>query len=100
MKIYIDSTREPPEGWRLIKWPDNVYEALGSGKVTEISLDYHLVDNDYAGGLTILENIEKAVIEEQFVPPRIFIHTTDEKGRKAMEAVAERIQLHHLNNSL
>ena len=44
MRVYLDDERKPPEGWQLVKWPDEAIALLEQGVVEEISLDHDLGD--------------------------------------------------------
>ena len=71
MKIYLDDEREAPPGWHLVKTSDEAIELLNGGSVTEISLDHDLGDDRAGTGYDVILWIEKAVIEEGFIPPKI-----------------------------
>ena len=41
---------ETPDGWHRVYWPDEAIELLKTGKVTEISLDHDLGDDERCTG--------------------------------------------------
>ncbi len=51
MKVYLDDERIAPDGWRQVRWPEEVIELLETGEVTELSLDHDLGDDDHGTGM-------------------------------------------------
>ena len=92
MKLFLDDERTPPEGWTLVRWPDEVINQLKTGKVIEISLDHDLGDDERGTGYDVLVWIEKMVILEGFKPPKIKIHTANISARQKMEAAVRQIE--------
>lgn len=86
MKLYLDDERSPPEGWRLVRWPDEVIGLLQSGEVTELSLDHDLGDDERGTGYDVILWLEEAVATRGFVPPRIKVHSANNSARGKMEA--------------
>ena len=66
MKIFLDDERDPPEGWTLVRWPQEVIDLLKTGKVSEISLDHDLGDDRKGTGYDVLTWIEEQVIVKGF----------------------------------
>ena len=89
MKVFLDDMRIPPDGWILVKWPDEAIKLLESGKVAEISLDHDLGDDERGTGYDVLLWIEKQVITQGFKPPIIRIHTANVSARQKMEAAVK-----------
>ena len=95
MKIYLDDVREAPAGWIRAFWPDEVIAHLQSGGVTEVSLDHDLGDDTRGTGYNVVLWIEEAVVVNQFVPPKIFIHSANPVGRDRMLRGIESINKAH-----
>ena len=91
-KLYLDDVRNPPFGWKLVKWPDEMTEILKTGKVKEISLDHDLGDDTRGTGYDVLLWIEKEVATKGFIPPKIHIHTANISARRKMEMAVKAIQ--------
>lgn len=98
MKIYLDDERQPPEGWLLVRWPDEVIEHLKSGQVTHISLDHDLGDDARGTGYDVILWLEEAVVKQGFIPPAIQIHTANVSARAKMTAGAHAIMRRAHNN--
>jgi hypothetical protein len=103
MKVFLDDMRTPPDGWILVRWPEEVIELLKTGKVKEVSLDHDLADPLVDGqgycssrkertGYDVLLWIEEQVATSDFVPPIIHIHTSNASARKKMEMAVNNIE--------
>lgn len=92
MQVYLDDERTPPEGWELVKWPDEAIALLQSGMVTEISLDHDLGNDARGTGYDVILWIERAVAEAGFHPPLITIHTANPSARAKMQSGVTAIQ--------
>lgn len=86
MKIYLDDLRPAPPGWTLVAWPDEVISLLRSGKVTDLSLDHDLGDDQRGTGYDVLLWIEEAVAIDGFIPPKITVHSANPAAVLRMEA--------------
>lgn len=86
MKIYLDDVRQAPPGWVRTHWPDEVYELLLTGTVTEVSLDHDLGDDARGTGYDVIAWIEEAMHLRQFSPPKIWIHSANSSARLRMQA--------------
>lgn len=96
IKVWLDDEREAPEGWLRAYWPDEVIRHLGSGRVTELSLDHDLGDEARGTGYDVLCWIEESVATRSFDPPRIFVHSANSSARLKMElAIAAIERLEH-----
>ena len=91
MKIYLDDEREAPPGWHLVKTVDEAITLLKRGDVTEISLDHDLGDDSAGTGYDVILWIEKAVVEKEFIPPKIYVHTANISARIKMKLGVKRI---------
>ena len=92
MKVFLDDQRPPPAGWTLVRWPDEAIALLKSGAVTHISLDHDLGDDRRGTGYDCITWIERAVVEEDFSPPIITVHTGNSAARERMVAGVAAIQ--------
>ena len=86
MKVYLDDDRTTPEGWTRVYWPEEAIVLLETGKVTEISLDHDLGDDDHGTGYDVVEWIEESVALHNFTPPIIRVHSANPPGLARMRA--------------
>ena len=86
MKVYLDDLRTTPEGWTHVFWPDEAISLLKTGQVEEISLDHDLGDDERGTGYDVILWIEKAVVTEGFIPPKIYVHSANSSARLRMES--------------
>lgn len=94
MKVFLDDCRPAPEGWMLVRWPEDVIALLETGDVDAVSLDHDLGD-DKRTGYDVLLWIEEAVATRAFVPPEISIHSANAGARLRMAlAIASIRRLH------
>jgi hypothetical protein len=68
-----------------VYWPDEAIAFLETGRVTELSLDHDLGDDERGTGYDVVLWIEEAVITRGFVPPKIFVHSANSSARQKME---------------
>ena len=100
MKVYLDDTRQTPEGWTRVYWPAEAIELLKTGNVTEISLDHDLGDKFNAKqenrneitGYDVVIWIEEQVFTTDFSPPEIFVHSDNWAAKSRMIAGIESIK--------
>ena len=92
MKVYLDDERETPPGWDRVYWPDEAIALLKTGKVTEISLDHDLGDDERGTGYDVVTWIEEAVALNGFKPPKIHVHSANSSARIKMQAGIEAIE--------
>jgi hypothetical protein len=85
MKVYLDDERATPDGWTRIYWPQEAIPLLQSGKVTHISLDHDLGDDERGTGNDVVLWIEEAVFTQGFQPPIITVHSANSSARNKME---------------
>lgn len=96
MKIYLDDERAAPEGWTLMRWPHEVIDALQTERVSDISLDHDLGNDQIGTGYDVLLWLETAVASHRFDVPEIHIHTANAAARpKMLAAVAQIKRLAH-----
>ena len=98
MKVFLDDERTPPEGWILVRWPEEVIDLLKTGSVTELSLDHDLGDDDHGTGYDVILWIEEQVVTNNFSPPLIKVHSANTSARQKMEAGIESIERLKLKN--
>ena len=91
MKVYLDDERLTPEGWVRVYWPDEAIELLKRGNVEEISLDHDLGDDERGTGYDVVLWIEEAVIDRDFNPPLMRVHSANSSARNKMELGIENI---------
>lgn len=92
MKVFLDDERSPPQGWILVRWPQEAIALLEQGVVEEISLDHDLGDDTRGTGYDVLLWIEQAVVTRQFEPPRLRVHSANTSAWVKMEAAIRSIQ--------
>lgn len=85
MRVYLDDERSTPEGWHRVYWPQEAIALLKQGKVTEISLDHDLGDDENGTGYDVVLWIEEAVATQGFQPPIIRLHSANSSARQKME---------------
>ncbi len=92
MKVYLDDERLSPIGWSRVFWPNDSIELLKSKKVTHLSLDHDLGDDDHGTGYDVLLWLEEQVIDNNFTPiPIITIHTDNPSARIKMKLAVDSI---------
>ena len=93
MRVFLDDLRTPPEGWILVRWPDEAIALLETGQVDELSLDHDLGDDERGTGYDVLLWLEEAVALRGFRPPRsIVVHSANSVGRQRMELAIASIE--------
>jgi hypothetical protein len=86
IRVFLDDERIPPEGWTLVRWPDEAIALLKQGDVEEISLDHDLGDDDRGTGYDVVLWIERAVAQDGFNPPTMRVHSANSSARAKMES--------------
>ena len=98
MKVYLDDERTPPQGYTRVFWPEEAIHLLQTEQVEEISLDHDLGDDEHGTGYDVVLWIEEAVATQNFIPPRIKVHSANSSARHKMElGVQNIIKLAKLN---
>jgi hypothetical protein len=92
MKIWLDDFRPAPHGWRRARRAEEVIRLLKTGRVTEISLDHDLGDQNFGTGYEVLVWLEQEVVKHGFLPPKIKIHTANPAARMRMELAVRSIE--------
>ena len=98
MKVFLDDMRPAPQGWTLVRWPEDVIRLLKTNEVTDLSLDHDLGDDTHGTGYDVILWIEKAVSIDNFKPPKITVHSANISARMKMESGIESI--HRLSQHL
>lgn len=89
MKVYLDDERKTPLGWHRVYWPDEAIALLKKHKVSAMSLDHDLGDDNRGTGYDVLLWVEEAVFTQGFIPPMIYIHSANTSAKhKMMLAIA------------
>lgn len=83
MKIFLDDERSPPKDWILTKTATDTINLLKNNYVEEISLDHDLGIEET--GYDVLLWIEEMVFLNNYIPPKINIHTSNSSARIKME---------------
>ena len=99
MRVFLDDERTPPDGWTLVRWPDEAIDLLKTGNVSEISLDHDLGDDERGTGYDVVLWVERAVFERGFAPPIMHVHSANSAARQRMEAGIEAIRKHSNRSS-
>lgn len=97
MRVFLDDERETPKGWTRCYWPDEVIDLLKKNCVEEVSLDHDLGDDSRGTGYDVILWIEKAVVLDGFVPPKIRIHTSNSSAYVKMKSGVESIERKYYN---
>ena len=99
LKVFLDDERKTPAGWTRVYWPEEAIRLLKTGRVTEISLDHDLGDDNHGTGYDVVLWIEKAVVTKGFSPPVIRVHSANTSARIKMEqGIAQIYKLHERFN--
>ena len=93
MRVWLDDVRPAPEGWVLVKTPEEAIALLIAGGVDTISLDHDLGLDDVRTGYAVAAWIEEAVATRGFSPPAtIVVHSANPVGRRRMEQAISAIR--------
>ena len=100
MKLFLDDRRDAPEGWTLVRDPEEVIRLLLSETVEEASLDHDL-GRGVMTGYDVLRVLEDEVYRVMdFKVPKIRVHSSNPSGRARMElavkAIITRAELNRL----
>lgn len=87
MRIYLDDTRDAPQGWVRAYWPREVIKLLQHNEVAVISLDHDLGDDKRGTGYDVLAWIEEQVFLHGWTPPaQIIVHSANGPAKERMLA--------------
>jgi len=93
IRVFLDDVRDTPDGWLRAYTASEAIALLESGRVTEISLDHDLGDDERNGtGYTVACWIEEQVALHGFEPPTIKIHSANSVGRERIARCIESIE--------
>ena len=84
VKVFLDDERSPPDGWVLVRWPEEAIELLETGDVTHLSLDHDLGDDERGTGYDVILWLEEAVALRGFEPPVVTVHSANTSARVKM----------------
>ena len=87
MRIYLDDIRncgyqKLEEQWLVVRTFKECIAQLETGEVTELDLDHDL--GTRKTGYDVLLWIERKVVKEGFVPPKLFVHTANPSAERKM----------------
>lgn len=93
IKIWLDDERDAPEGWKRCLWPEQVVMLIvsaglsGKFKVTDISLDHDLGEDNGRTGYDVIRYIQKQLVTGQWNGnvPNLYCHSDNPVGRKHIE---------------
>jgi len=86
MKIFLDDERKPPEGYVLVRWPNEVIKKKKKENVSVLSLDHDLGDDKRGTGYDVLLKKKKEVYLNNFTPPELIkVHSVNVSARIKME---------------
>jgi hypothetical protein len=84
MKVYLDDTRQTPEGWTRTYTVEGTIDYLLTGNVKELSLDNDL-GTGFREGYEVMDWLEQYVYDHpEFPIPKITIHSMDTTRRAYM----------------
>ncbi|MEL6428870.1 MAG: cyclic-phosphate processing receiver domain-containing protein [Planctomycetota bacterium] len=86
MRVFLDDERTPPDGWTLVRWPDEAIALLRTGPVEALSLDHDLGDDERGTGYDVVLWLETQVALHGFDPPELRVHSANSAARARMEA--------------
>ena len=92
MRVFLDDERRAPSGWILVRWPEDAIRLLKTGRVTDISLDHDLGDDEHGTGNDVVLWIEEQVFTKGFKAPKMKVHSANSSARKKMEMGIKSIQ--------
>lgn len=83
MKLWVDDERPAPRGWRRARTVAQALKLLDTGKISEISLDHDLGENERTGYF-LAALIEERAHDGQLRRLVWHIHSANPVGRKKM----------------
>jgi len=93
IRVWLDDLRPAPDDWLHAHSAHEAIALLESGRVTEISLDHDLGDDQRFGtGYGVCVWIEEQVALHGFEPPVMRIHSANSVGRQRMQRAIESIE--------
>jgi hypothetical protein len=96
IKVYLDDERETPLGWRRTYTVPETIGLLIKHNVTDLSLDNDLGEDGRGKarleGRFVLDWVEKAVVQDGYIPPSIQIHSMNSVAAKHMRVVMANIE--------
>ncbi len=92
-KLWLDDVRSAPEGWIFFEVAWDMIDFLEVNEVEEISLDHDLGEAQNGTGYDVLCYIEERVAQdEEYLPPKIGIHTDNPPARYKMNKAVRSIE--------
>jgi len=94
--VFLDDTRQPPDGYTLVRTAEEAIELLKSGSVTHLSLDHDLgifTETGEVTGYNVVLWLEQAVVEGTLTPPEVItVHSSNPGARTKMELAIKSIR--------
>ena len=90
LKVWLDDERPAPAGWLHVLTASDAITTLGTGRVSDLSLDCDL-GFSCGTGYEVLVWLEKKVATSDFTLPNLLVHATNPVGRKRMLAAIKKI---------
>lgn len=92
-KLYLDDERTPPEGWLVAKTAKQAIELLSNNNdISVVSLDHDLGPIESGTGYDVLLFIEECTfLDENYLPPKVLIHTANPSAYVKMKLGADKI---------
>lgn len=94
IKVFLDDIRMEPKGWIRTYTPTETIKLINLGIVEAVSLDHDLGDDEVIGtGYDVIIWIEeKTATDENFIPPKIFVHSDNISAKEKMLAGIKSIE--------
>lgn len=100
MDLWLDDVRPAPPGWTWVRTPEDAIQALASGCVARVSLDFDLglaPDGSELTGYSVVRWLEAEVAEGRWTEPlpELVIHSANPVGRARIERAIQAIRRLH-----
>jgi hypothetical protein len=96
-KVFLDDIRDPPhvwkdkDDWTIVRNADDAIALLETNRVTDISLDHDLGENQKTGYDVLVWIEEQVHTNPNYILPRISMHTANPVGKMRMELALNQI---------
>lgn len=85
IKVYLDDKRSTPDGYVRAFWPKQVFEFLENCKISELSLDHDLGDDEIGTGNDVVCYVEEKVyFNRDYHLPVIKVHSDNSSAKDKM----------------
>lgn len=89
MKIWVDDLRDAPEDWLWLKNSDTTIRALNILRLVGSNIEVMSLDHDLGGDDTT-RPVVIWMIENEFWPDQIFVHSMNSVGRQWIQEMIVR----------